>query len=112
VDLNLDGKIAVVTGASKGIGLAITQALVAEGVTVVAGARSPGVDLPAMTDDGHVVFVAVDLSEPAGPGAWVEQARRLGGVDILVNNAGAVTRGRKDLPTSPMRTGKGRLASP
>jgi NAD(P)-dependent dehydrogenase (short-subunit alcohol dehydrogenase family) len=32
VDLNLDGKIAVVTGASKGIGLAITQALVAEGV--------------------------------------------------------------------------------
>jgi NAD(P)-dependent dehydrogenase (short-subunit alcohol dehydrogenase family) len=91
VDLNLVGKIAVVTGASKGIGLAITQALVAEGVTVVAGARSPGVDLPAMTDDGHVVFVAVDLSEPAGPVALVEQARRLGGVDILVNNAGAVT---------------------
>jgi NAD(P)-dependent dehydrogenase (short-subunit alcohol dehydrogenase family) len=82
VDLNLDGKIAVVTGASKGIGLAITQALVAEGVTVV---------VPAMTDDGHVVFVAVDLSEPAGPVALMEQARRLGGVDILVNNAGAVT---------------------
>ena len=41
MELNLQGKIAVVTGASKGIGLAVTQALVAEGVTVVAGARSP-----------------------------------------------------------------------
>ncbi len=39
MDLELTGKRAVVTGASKGIGLAVTRALVAEGVTVVAGAR-------------------------------------------------------------------------
>ena len=39
MDLNLQDKIAVVTGASKGIGLAVTRALVDEGVTVVAGAR-------------------------------------------------------------------------
>ena len=91
MDLNLNGKIAVVTGASKGIGLAVTQALIAEGVTVVAGARSPGSDLPALVAGGRVTFVAVDLREPASPIALVEQARTLGGIDILVNNAGAVT---------------------
>ena len=42
MDLELDGKIAVVTGASKGIGLAVAEALTAEGATVVAGARSVG----------------------------------------------------------------------
>ena len=40
MDLELDGKIAVVTGAGKGIGLAITKALVAEGAHVVAGSRT------------------------------------------------------------------------
>lgn len=91
MDLDLSGKIAVVTGASKGIGLAITRALVAEGVTVIAGARSPGSDLPALEREGRVAFVAVDLTEPAGPVALIDQARERGGLDILVNNAGAVT---------------------
>lgn len=71
MDLDLDGKIAVVTGASKGIGLAVAEALTAEGVVVVAGARSPGTDLPALAERhengspggtrGRVVFVPVDL---------------------------------------------------
>jgi NAD(P)-dependent dehydrogenase (short-subunit alcohol dehydrogenase family) len=55
VDLQLGGKIAVVTGASRGIGLAVTQALVAEGVTVVAGSRTPGQGLQAFGD--RVIFL-------------------------------------------------------
>jgi len=42
VDLELKGKVAVVTGASKGIGLAVTKALVTEGARVIAGARDVG----------------------------------------------------------------------
>jgi len=91
MDLRLRGKIAVVTGASKGIGWAVTRALVDEGVTVVAGARTVGPDLPALQADGRVIFVPVDLTTPAGPVALVAQAAELGGVDILINNAGAVT---------------------
>ena len=91
MDLQLQGKVAVVTGASKGIGLAITRALVGEGVTVVAGARSAGPDIPALQATGRVVFVPVDLTERAGPTDLVDRAAELGGIDILVNNAGAVT---------------------
>jgi NAD(P)-dependent dehydrogenase (short-subunit alcohol dehydrogenase family) len=91
MDLGLMGRIAVVTGASKGIGLAVTTALVAEGVHVVAGSRSRSSDLARLEDSGLVSFVGVDLATPEGPIALVEQAERLGGVDILVNNAGAVT---------------------
>ena len=91
MDLHLGGKVAVVTGASKGIGLAVTRALVGEGVTVVAGARAAGPDLPALMADGRVVFVPVDLTTPAGPVELVAGAAALGGVDILINNAGAVT---------------------
>lgn len=88
MDLELAGKIAVVTGASRGIGLEVTRALIAEGATVVAGARTPGEDLPSMDS---VEFVSVDLTTPEGPIALIQRAADLGGVDILVNNAGAVT---------------------
>jgi NAD(P)-dependent dehydrogenase (short-subunit alcohol dehydrogenase family) len=90
MDLQLRGKIAVVTGASKGIGLAVTAALADEGVQVVAGARTPGPALPGFPAD-RVVFVPVDLTTAAGPRALVARAAELGGVDVLVNNVGAVT---------------------
>jgi NAD(P)-dependent dehydrogenase (short-subunit alcohol dehydrogenase family) len=87
MDLQLTGKVAVVTGASKGIGLAVVEALTGEGAHVVAGARSTA------TLDGlpNVTGVAVDLSSPEGPAALVARAvEQHGRVDVLVNNVGAV----------------------
>src|SRR6201999_121330 len=87
MDLHLTDKVAVVTGANKGIGLAITKALVAEGARVVAGSRS--------TDnlDGldRVTPVAVDLMAQDGAASLVQKAiDEHGRLDVLVNNVGAV----------------------
>src|SRR5262249_55042192 len=79
-------KIAVVTGASKGIGLAITRALAAEGARVIAGARDVGGELGALASHGAVRAVPVDLSTPDGPQTLVGHAEEFGGLDILVNN--------------------------
>jgi NAD(P)-dependent dehydrogenase (short-subunit alcohol dehydrogenase family) len=87
MDLALADRVAVVTGASKGIGLAATRALVDEGAQVVAGART------TETLDGlaNVTAVALDLGAPDGPAKLVEAAiARHGRVDVLVNNVGAV----------------------
>ena len=91
MDLRLNGKLAVVTGASKGIGLAITRALVAEGARVVAGARDGSPELSALAETGQVHQVTVDLAEAAGPARLIEAARGQGAIDVLVNNVGAVT---------------------
>ena len=85
MDLDLTGKTAVVTGASRGIGLAVTRALTAEGVRVVAGARTPGPELEAAAE----LAVPVDLAVAGGPERLVERAlEQLGGIDLLVNNVG------------------------
>jgi NAD(P)-dependent dehydrogenase (short-subunit alcohol dehydrogenase family) len=87
MDLGLAGKVAVVTGASRGIGLAVTRGLVAEGAGVVAAARDVGDDLAELAG---VHPVAVDLTDPEGPGRLVDRAvSRFGGIDVLVNNVGA-----------------------
>jgi NAD(P)-dependent dehydrogenase (short-subunit alcohol dehydrogenase family) len=88
MDLGLSGRRALVTGASRGIGLAIVRGLVAEGAEVVASARKQGDDLAALAG---VEFVAADLASPDGPAELVAAARAGGPIDILVNNAGAVT---------------------
>jgi len=87
MDLKLANKIAVVTGASKGIGLAVTRMLAEEGARVVAGARTTqGLDGLA-----GVTAVAVDLAAPDGPVRLVQRAiDDHGRVDVLVNNVGAV----------------------
>jgi NAD(P)-dependent dehydrogenase (short-subunit alcohol dehydrogenase family) len=91
VDLDLGGKVAIVTGASKGIGLAVTHALVSEGVRVVAGARTISDDLAALAETGGVLAVSVDLADADGPARLVGHASEFGGLDIVVNNVGAVT---------------------
>jgi NAD(P)-dependent dehydrogenase (short-subunit alcohol dehydrogenase family) len=88
--MHLDGKVAVVTGASKGVGLAVVRALVEEGVTVIAGSRHGSSGLNALAEQGRVTPAEVDLSDPSGPEVLVEQADARGGLDILVNNVGAV----------------------
>lgn len=85
----LDGRSALVTGASRGIGEHSARALAAEGATVALAARSTA-DLERIASelDGAVVIEA-DLSQPgAGADLAARAVAALGGVDILVNNAG------------------------
>ena len=87
MDLELEDKVAIVTGASKGIGLAITKALAREGARVVAGART--VDALAGVD--RTTAVALDLVTPEGPARLIQRALEdHGRIDVLVNNVGAV----------------------
>jgi NAD(P)-dependent dehydrogenase (short-subunit alcohol dehydrogenase family) len=87
MDLGLEGRIAIVTGASRGIGLAVTRGLVAEGVRVIAGARKSTAELDELAGTGQVQVVAVDLAGPDGPARLVAAAGER--IDILVNNVGA-----------------------
>src|SRR5258705_10791605 len=87
MDLELADKVAVVTGASKGIGLAITRAFVDEGARVVAGART----IETLEGIDGVTAVALDLVAADGPALLIERAiDEHGRVDVLVNNVGAV----------------------
>ena len=91
MDLNLTGKVAVVTGASKGIGLAVTRALAEEGALVVAGSLQGSPELDLLAERWHVEPVRVDLSTERGPGALIDEAiRNNDHLDIVVNNVGAV----------------------
>lgn len=83
----LDGRTALVTGASKGIGLAVVRALVAAGARVVAGSRTSTAELDELVAGGQVRWVAVDLTEPGGPERLVAEAGER--IDILVNNVGS-----------------------
>ncbi len=87
MDLQLTDKVAVVTGANNGIGLAITEALLAEGARVVAGSRSTGNLEPL---EG-VSAVSVDLAAADGPARLVQRAvDEHGRLDVIVNNVGGV----------------------
>jgi len=95
VDLQLLNKVAIVTGASKGIGRAIAQTLAGEGMRVVVVARSrPQLDALAATIGDTCLVHAVDLVNPEVPAGVVAAAvERFGRIDVLVNNAGSTKRG-------------------
>ncbi|MEW2438861.1 oxidoreductase [Streptomyces caniferus] len=87
--LNLTDKVAVVTGGSKGIGLAVTEALGCEGARVVAGSRTETPELAALRKRYDVAFHAVDLADPDGADMLARAAAdRHGRIDVLVNNVG------------------------
>ena len=83
---SLEGKAAIVTGASSGIGRATARALADEGVRVAAGARR--VERLDDLGDGSITL-ALDVTDPESCSAFVARTvEELGGVDILVNAAG------------------------
>ena len=95
MDLNLQNKVAIVTGASKGIGRAIAQTLAHEGMRLVVVARTRAqLDELAAPLGNTCLVQAVDLTNRDAPAAIVaETMRRYGRIDVLVNNAGSTKRG-------------------
>jgi 3-oxoacyl-[acyl-carrier protein] reductase len=95
MDLELTNKVALVTGSSRGLGLASARALLEEGCRVTLCARgrerldTVAAELRALSGEDRVCAVSCDLSEAAGVKDVVEQTvETFGGLDILVNNVG------------------------
>jgi 3-oxoacyl-[acyl-carrier protein] reductase len=109
VDLQLTNKVAIVTGSSRGLGLACAQALVDEGCCVTICARGAdrldesATELRARAGaaaDDRVLAIVADVSTAAGAGQVIaETVQRFGGLDILVNNTG-LARGADIVNTS------------
>jgi NAD(P)-dependent dehydrogenase (short-subunit alcohol dehydrogenase family) len=95
MDLKLSGKVAIVTGASRGIGRAIAQTLAAEGVKLSLAARSKDqLEDLAKSLKTDCLVQAVDLRSPdAAPAVVAATLKKFGVIDVLVNNAGATKRG-------------------
>jgi 3-oxoacyl-[acyl-carrier protein] reductase len=89
VDLELQGRAAVVTGGSRGIGRAIAAALTAEGARVLLCARDPEALAAAAADLPGAATLALDVTDDDAPQRIVDACQReLGRLDIVVNNAG------------------------
>ena len=95
MELQLNNKVAIITGASRGIGCAIAQTLSSEGMRLVIAARSEALlNEVAQSCNNEVFAVALDLGEPDAPQKLIDSAlQKFGQIDVLVNNAGATKRG-------------------
>ena len=107
----LDDKVAIVTGASSGLGVAFAKALAEAGADVALGARRVEKleETKQLVEEAgrKAIAVATDVSKPEDCQALVDAAKeQLGRVDILVNNAGVgtATRPRARSPTSSARS--------
>lgn len=98
--LDLTGKVAVVSGAARGIGRAIAERFMAEGMEVVA------LDLAAPADLDGATSLACDVTSEDAVAAAIEQALALhGSIDVLVNNAGVLVEGlTEDLSPDQVRS--------
>lgn len=92
MNAGLAGRVAIVTGASSGIGRSCAQSLARHGASVVLVARRPQPLAAAVesiqAEGGTAVGVSVDITHADAPAALIDAATRLGGLDIVVNNAG------------------------
>src|SRR5205823_3104041 len=85
----LQGKVALVTGSTSGIGLAIAKALAAEGAKLMINGFGPAADIERECREIGAIHDGADMSDPAAIAAMMKRcADELGGPDILVNNAG------------------------
>lgn len=96
MDLGIEGKVALVTAASRGLGRGAALALSREGARVLICARDEErLRATASELPGEVEAVATDVTEPEAPGRLVDAAvERFGGLDILVANAGGPPQAR------------------
>ena len=99
MDLGIEGRVALVTASSRGLGRASAQALAAEGARLVLCARGEGplreTEKALVAEGAEVLAIAADVTEPAAPGRLVAAAvERYGRLDIVVANAGGPPPGR------------------
>src|SRR5947209_9032826 len=93
MDLQLKGKVVMLTGASRGLGRAMAQALAAEGARLSICARGAEALQEAAVElkssGGEIMAQTADVCDPASIQAWTQATiKQFGGVDILINNAG------------------------
>lgn len=96
MELDLEGKVAIVTGASRGLGRAAAEALAAEGANVLAVARTtPDLEKLQATNPERIAIETVDMRSAEQVAALAEHAvARFGRLDVVVNNAGIAPAGR------------------